>query len=439
MKEEFRYVISEWLSRDLPETVERDVRVNLNADKIIAIAGVRRTGKTYLLLDIIKRLTRTHIPRKNTLYINFDDDRLVNPASGDLDDMLDVYMELAAPEKNNIIFLFLDEIQNVNNWELWIRRMYDSKKYRIFITGSSSKLLSREIATSLAGRNITYVLYPFSFREFLVAKGVKMGKSLLYGEERHRINALAREYIINGGFPEIAFEEERETRRRIISAYYDAILYRDIVSRYRIEDVNKLEMVFRYAINTYSGSFSTVKLHNYFNSQNIKISRQTINNFIKFGEQTFLFYQLMQFFKGFKRSNQSRKKLYIVDSGIIGLLISNVEYGKLLENSVFVELLRMKERNPSIEINYLSDKYGEVDFVISEGGSITELLQVTYELNRDNMERELRPLLSATQRLKPKRSILITFNAVDKTMIVEKEIETLTFTQWALRTYVVES
>ncbi len=438
MKEEFRYVISEWLSRDLPETVERDVQVNLNADKIIAIAGVRRTGKTYLLFDIIKRLTRTHIPRKNILYINFDDDRLVNLASGDLDDMLDVYMELAAPEKDNIIFLFLDEIQNVKNWELWIRRMYDSKKYRIFITGSSSKLLSREIATSLVGRNITYILYPFSFREFLVAKGVKMSKSLLYGEERHRINALAREYIINGGFPEIAFEKEKETSRRIISAYYDAILYRDIVSRYRIENVNKLEMVFRYAINTYSSSFSTVKLHNYFNSQNLEISRQTINNFIKFGEQTFLFYQLMQFFKGFKRSNQSRKKLYIVDNGIIGLLISNVEYGKLLENSVFVELLRMKERNPSIEINYLSDKDGEVDFVISEGGSITELLQVTYELNHDNMERELHPLLSATQRLKPKRSILITFNAVDKTMRVEKGIETLTFTQWALRTYAVE-
>lgn len=434
MREEFRYIISEWLSRGLPETVERDVKVDLSADKIIVIAGVRRAGKTYLLFDIIKKLVAARTPRKNILYINFDDDRLINLTSSDLDDMLSIYLEFSGPEKNKDIFLFLDEIQNVKNWELWVRRIYDSKKYRIFITGSSSKLLSREIATTLVGRNITYTLYPFSFKEFLVARGIKIDKKLLYGEERHTINALANEYLINGGFPEIAFKKEKETRQRIISAYYDAILYRDIISRYRVEDANRLEMVFRYAINTYSSAFSTVKLHSYFKSQNLGISRQTISNFVKFGEQTFLFYQLLQFFKGFKRSNQSRKKLYVVDNAVIGLMISNLEYGRLLENTVFIELLRMKERNPSVEINYLSSKEGEVDFVISEGGLVKELIQVTYELNQNNMERELRPLLSAMKHLRPKRSIVITFDPVNKGMVVEKGVETLTFVQWALST-----
>ncbi len=432
MREEFRYVISEWIARKLPETVARDVKIDLNADKVIAIAGVRRAGKTYLLFDTIKKLAEIGVPRENVLYINFDDDRLTNLTSSDLDDILSAYHELSSPKKGVSIFLFLDEIQNVKNWELWIRRTYDSKKYRIFVTGSSSKLLSREIATSLVGRNITYVLYPFSFREFLSAKGIKQEKDALYGEERHRINSLAKEYITNGGFPETAFGADNETRKKIVSAYYDAILYRDIISRYRIEDANRLEMVFRYAINTYSSGFSTVKLYNYFKSQNLGISRQTINNFIKFGEQTFLFYQLLQFFKGFKRSNQSRKKLYVVDNGIISLLISNLEYGKLLENAVLIELLRRKERNPSMEINYLNNKEGEVDFVISEGGSVTELMQVTYELNQKNIERELRPLLSAMKELKHKRSMLITFNAVDKAITVEKSIETLTFVQWAL-------
>ena len=432
MKEEFRYIISEWLSRDLPETVERDVKIDLSADKIIAIAGVRRAGKTYLLFDIIKKLVAARTSRKNILYINFDDDRLINLTSSDLNDILDVYLELSEPEKNNDIFLFLDEIQNVKNWELWVRRIYDSKKYRIFITGSSSKLLSREIATTLVGRNITYTLYPFSFKEFLVARGIKIDKRLLYGEERHRINALANAYLINGGFPEIAFEKEKETRKRIISAYYDAILYRDIISRYRVEDANRLELVFRYAVNTYSSSFSTVKLHNYFKSQNLGISRQTISNFVKFGEQTFLFYQLLQFFKGFKRSNQSRKKLYVVDNAIIGLIISNLEYGRLLENAVFIELLRMKEQNPSVEINYLSNKDGEVDFVISDGGSIKELIQVTYELNQNNMGRELRPLSSAMKYLKPKRSMVITFDPINEGITLEKGIEALTFVQWAL-------
>ena len=432
MKEEFRYIIMEWLARKLPETVERDVKINLNADKVIAIAGVRRAGKTYLLFDTIKKLAETGVSRENVLYINFDDDRLMNLTSRDLDDILSAYHELASPKKSVGIFLFLDEIQNVKNWDLWVRRIYDLKKYRIFITGSSSKLLSREIATSLVGRNITYVLYPFSFGEFLSAKGIKRGKDALYGEERHIINALAKEYIMNGGFPETAFEADNETKKKTVSAYYDAILYRDIISRYRIEDANRLEMVFRYAINMYSSSFSTVKLYNYFKSQNLGISRQTINNFVKFGEQTFLFYRLLQFFKGFKKSNQSRKKLYVVDNGIISLLISNLEYGKLLENAVLIELLRRKEKNPSMEINYLNNKDGEVDFVISEGGSVAKLIQVTYELDQKNMERELRPLITAMKDLKPKRSLLITFNAVDKAMAVEKGIETLTFVQWAL-------
>jgi predicted AAA+ superfamily ATPase len=432
MKEEFRYIINEWLARKLPEIVVRDVKIDLNADKVIAIAGVRRAGKTYLLFDTIKKLAKTGVPRENILYINFDDDRLMNLTSSDLDDILSAYHELALPKKDANIFLFLDEIQNVGNWELWIRRTYDSKKYRIFITGSSSKLLSREIATSLVGRNITYVLYPFSFREFLSAKSIKQGKYLPYGEERHKVNSLAKEYITNGGFPETAFEADSETKKKTISAYYDAILYRDIISRYRIEDANRLEMVFRYAINTYSSSFSTIKLYNYFKSQNLGISRQTINNFVRFGEQTFLFYPLLQFFKGFKRSNQSRKKLYVVDNGIISLLISNLEYGKLLENVVLIELLRRKERNPSMGINYLTNKEGEVDFVVSEGGLVTELIQVTYELDQKNMERELRPLISAMKELKPKRSVLVTFNAVDKAMAVERDIETLTFVQWAL-------
>ncbi len=435
MKEEFRYVISEWLARKLPETVARDVNIDLNADKIIAIAGVRRAGKTYLLFDTIKKLAGRDVPRENMLYINFDDDRLMGLASGDLDDILSAYYELAQPKKDSGIFLFLDGIQNVKNWELWVRRTYDSKKCRIFITGSSSKLLSREIATSLVGRNITYVLYPFSFREFLSAKGVRLGKDILHSDDRHRVNALAKEYMTNGGFPETTFETDNETKKRTISSYYDAILYRDIIRRYRVEDANRLEMVFRYAINTYSSGFSTVKLYNYFKSQNLVISRQTISNFIKFGEQTFLFYQLFQFFKGFKRSNQSRKKLYVVDNAIITLLISSPEYGKLLENTVLIELLRRKERNPSIELNYLNNKEGEVDFVVSEGGSIKELIQVTYELNQKNMERELRPLLSAMKELKPERCMLITFNAIGRETVVEKDVEALTFVQWALGAY----
>ncbi len=432
MKEEFRYIIGEWMGQRLPETIEREMELDLDAKKVIAIAGVRRSGKTYMLFETIKRLLKRGVPRENILYVNFDDDRLQGAGTKELGEMLDAYGEIAAPKDGAAVFLLLDEIQNVRGWELWIRRIYDTGRYRIFITGSSSKLLSREIATALVGRNITYVMYPFSLREFLLSKGIVAMKRELYSADMPRIERYAREYLIWGGFPEVAMAEKEETKQRILSSYYDAILYRDIMTRYKIKDANRLSMVFRYAISAYGSGFSTVKLYNYFKSQNISLSRQTINNFIKFGEQTFLFYQLMQFFKGFKRSNQSRKKLYVVDNGIAGLFASAPEYGRLLESAVYIELLRRKERDPSLEINYLNDKDGEVDFIVSRKGVILQAIQVTYELNASNREREIRPLIRAIEKCKPERSILISFNPPGKELTIEKGIDVVSFVRWAI-------
>ena len=191
-------------------------------------------------------------------------------------------------------------------------------------------------------------------------------------------------------------------------------------------------MIFKYAINTYASGFSTVKLHNYFKSQNVKLSRQTINNFIKFGEETFLLYRLPQFFKGFKRSNQSRKKLYVVDNSLIGLFITEPQNGRLLENEVYLELLRFKERDPSVQIRYLNGKEGEIDFLVSRGDSLIYAIQVSYELTPSNMEREIGPLLKARDKLKSKRNIMITFNRPERDIQVGKGIEIMTFAEWAL-------
>ncbi len=432
MREEFRYVVNEWLRKELPETVRREIKIDVKANKVIVIAGVRRAGKSYLLFEIMKGLMKEGIPRKNLLYINFDDDRLQGLSTADLDDMLNAYLETASPINGKNIFIFLDEIQNVEKWELWIRRVYDSNKYKIFITGSSSKLLSKEIATALVGRNITYVLYPFSFREFLSSKGVTPNKNALYSNNVSKLNSLAMEYLLKGGFPEVALEEREDTKQKILSSYYDAILYRDIVTRYKVSDANRLDTVFRYAISSYASGFSTVKANNYFRSQGTNMSRQTINNFIKYGEHTFLFYQLLQSLKGFKKSNQARKKLYIVDNGIVSLFASEPEYGKLLENAVYTELLRAKENDPSIEIRYAANGSEEVDFLILRGGKVIQAIQVAYELNFSNMDRETRPLLHDKLKLNPKRCIIVTLNRADRKLRIDKSIEIMTFMEWTL-------
>ncbi|MDE1823031.1 MAG: ATP-binding protein, partial [Candidatus Micrarchaeota archaeon] len=349
-EEDFRHVIADWSNKELPAVISRDVRVDISADKVIVIAGIRRAGKTYLVFDMIKELLKDGIGRSNILYVNFDDERLRGMDANDLNTMLDVFNELSAPDMKKKAYLFLDEIQEVKDWEKWVRRIYETKKYKVIITGSSSKLLSAEIATSMVGRSISYLLYPFSFSEFLAAKNLKIRSTTLY-TDISAVNRYLKEYLVFGGFPELAFDMSEDLKLRVLSSYYNAILHRDIVDRFRISDPNSLVTVFRYIASTYSKSFSSSKMYNYFRSIGMKISKKTLSNFVKYGESVFLFSQLYQLSRGFKRSYQSRKKMYLTDTGIAKLFESETQYGRLLENMVYVELLRRKEARQSVDIN----------------------------------------------------------------------------------------
>jgi uncharacterized protein len=430
-EEDFKYAISDWLSRELPTIVSRDVRIDIDANKVIVIAGIRRSGKTYLVFDIIKELIKKGVKKNSILYINFDDERLRNLDANDLNAMLKTFYELATPAEERKIYLFLDEIQDVKDWEKWVRRVHETKKYSVVITGSSSKLLSTEIATSMVGRSISYLLYPFSFKEFLNARNIKFNEVMLYAENG-RVNNYLKEYLVFGGFPEIAFGRTEDLKMRVLSSYYNAILHRDVVDRFKIKDVNSLVAVFRYIISTYSKSFSASKMYNYFKSLGVKISKKTLSNFVKYGESVFLFSQLYQLSKGFKRSYQSRKKLYIMDTGIARLFDNSMQYGRLLENAVYIELLRMKERKQILDINFLEYDDGEVDFVVSEKGEISEALQVSYELNQENSEREIKTLVKFCKQFNLKKAKIITFDT-NRTEVVEGiEVTVISFPRWSL-------
>ena len=161
--EDFKYVLTLWDGQKIPDIIKRDIEIDLGSNKIIAIAGARRTGKTHVMFQCINDLLQKGVKRDNILYINFENERLVGITAINLDNLLIAHRELFNPD--GMIYVFLDEIQVVENWDKWVRKIYDTGKYRLIVTGSSSQLLSSEIATSLAGRNITYVVYPFSFRE----------------------------------------------------------------------------------------------------------------------------------------------------------------------------------------------------------------------------------------------------------------------------------
>ncbi len=434
-KEIFKKLLVEWSDRKLPEMIDREVKVDVSGKKIVVVTGVRRAGKTYLLFSTIKDLINNkHIDKNEIIYINFEDERLGSISAHDLEDLIGAYYELYG-SNNNKLWLFVDEIQNVDGWETWIRRIYDSGKYNIFVTGSNSKFLSAEIATSLSGRNLTYVVYPFSFREFISAKGFTLDKTTLYSEQKlATIHKFFDEYLVYGGFPEVSTEEDKNKKMKILSEYYNAIFFRDIIKRFRVRDTDLLDKSIKYAISCFSQPFSVTKINNFFKTIGMNASKKTVNNFIRYAQEVFLLYQLFPYSRSMKKRLQSHKKLYIVDNGIATLFNFDVQKGRLLENLVYIELLRRKEANVTMNIGFWRDLSGkEVDFVVINGEKVEQLIQCTYAILDDaTKEREVTALLSAMYFYNLDVGYIITYDYEAEEKIKGKKIKFIPLWKWLL-------
>jgi predicted AAA+ superfamily ATPase len=233
-------LIAEWLTREIPDATKRDIEIPLDSGKIITLIGPRRSGKTYFMFYLINQLLK-EIPKNNTLYINFEDERLLNITVSDLDDIIALFNELANPQQNKNIYLFFDEIQNIQYWERYVRRIYDTFHYKIFITGSSSKLLSREISTSLAGRNLEYIIMPLSFKEYLDFNNKEYSKLTGYTDQRGLILSELNNYLLYGGYPEVVLEDNSDLKLKIIRSYYNSIFARDMAEHFNISEINVLD------------------------------------------------------------------------------------------------------------------------------------------------------------------------------------------------------
>ncbi|MEM5811667.1 MAG: ATP-binding protein [Candidatus Aenigmatarchaeota archaeon] len=437
-EEDFKVVLSRWKSFEIPELIEREIKLPLEPTTIVSIIGPRQAGKTYRMLQAIKDLSKI-ISKENILYVNFEHERLRNLDAKNLEDMMKVFYQIFTPDEKSPIYLFFDEIQNVRDWDKWIRRIYDSGKFRIFISGSSSKLLAREIATSLRGRSIDFVIFPFNFREFLKAKKFEVGdiKILSYLEERGKILRLSEEFVKFGGYPKVVLTEDYESKEKILESYYEAIFYKDLVERYKLNPV-LLDNFLRYAITCFSKQLSISKIFNYLKSIGLKCSKLTLIKFLKYAEEIFFLFPIEIFSFSIKEKRQYPKKFHIVDNGIIRVIYPEAEesFGRLIENCVAIELLRRKYAK-KMEINYWRE-YGrrdgnEVDFVIKEGLNITQLIQVTYASNKDEIEkREIRALIKASEQLKCKDLLIITWDYEDEIKVNSKKIKCIPLWKWLL-------
>ena len=310
-KDILKTIITDSQEKDMSHVMDRDIQIPLNTGKVISLVGVRRSGKTHLLYSIINKLRKTTDP-KNIVYINFEDDRLFPLELKDLTNLLDAYYELYPDKKNERVYFFFDEIQNVQYWEKFIRRLYDTENCTVFITGSSAKLLSREIATTLRGRTLSYEVFPLSFSEFLRFK--KINTDFYSSKSLAKIKNAFSEYLIKGGFPEIV-NYDSTIFMKTLQEYIDLIMFRDVIERYNISNTFLLKRLIKFCFTNIATHVSFNKLYNDFKSQGLSLSRNTVYEYIACLEDAFALFTIPIYAKSVREQWRNPRKIYTVDVG----------------------------------------------------------------------------------------------------------------------------
>lgn len=430
--------IKEWEERQLPELKERQLNMNLftKADHIIDIIGVRRSGKTYLMFLAAKKLLN-QFEKPQVIYINFENKTLFPLNDKLLDDLLNYIIEKGLDKRK--VFVFLDEVHNIENWEKWARNIYDDYKGRIklIVSGSTSKLIRKDVATLLTGRHLSNVLMPLSFREYLLFNQIDCSKEdLAYSKRKQlEIKKHFKKYLEFGGFPEAVLMVDRGLKLQILRNYYEDILYKDIVQHFKIKEMNILENLTRFLILNIGRYFSFKRVSDHLNSLNINASTRTLLRYTSMLEEVFLFYFLPIFSFKVKDELKYPRKTYLVDHSLRTVLNpDSADLGSVAENMVFLELKR-QSLEKQVTINYWKSRADEeVDFMIRKQRKITELIQVCYDLsNQETKQREIKALLKASKELKCSNLLVITEDYEAEEKVKGKKIRYVPLWKWLLK------
>lgn len=369
----------------------RETEKYFNLPHAVIIAGIRRAGKSTFLRQIMKHF------KDGFYYFNFEDERLVDFSVSDFNAMYEIFIELYGDKK----VFFFDEIQNVKNWERFVRRMMDGK-HKFFLTGSNASLLSRELGTRLTGRHISQTLFPFSFGEYLDFKNFKLGKNDFFDtRKRGTIKGYFNDYLREGGMPEYLRYGEKEALKKV----YNDILYRDIISRYDLRDVKALRELALYLASNLGSFFSYNSLKKFLGLG----SAATAKAYVDYLENSFLFFSLSVYSPSIKKQLVANKKIYCMDNGLADAVAFRFskDRGKYLENLVFLEL---KRRGADIYY-YKTKNDSEVDFLIKKGIKPANLMQVCWDMSdKKTKEREIKSLSLAMDELKIKKGFVLTDN-----------------------------
>ncbi len=422
-KDKWAEIIKDFHQKELPQTIEREIIIPLDIpiERAISIIGPRRTGKTYEMYNLIKKIIKTE-KKEQVIYINFEKVNVKDATDEDLIKMLETFYEIYPENRKKKVWLFLDEIQNVINWEKFVRTSLD-ENLKVYISGSSSKLLSKEIATSMRGRNITYAMYPFSFKEYLQIKSINYPSYISSAEKSEIKNALA-DYINYGGYPEaVLFPSEKE---KILSEILETTIFKDVIERENIRNIKAMRLLITGLIN--SKEFSVYKFYNFLKSNGIKIGKNVLYNYIEYLNDAFFVFMLKKFSFSYKELEQSIPKSFFIDNGFLKVNGIN-DKARLMENCIFVELKRKDS-----EIYYWKSALKEeIDFIIKKGNKIKQLIQVCYNIEDFNTkERELKALIKGSKELKCNNLLVITDDKEGEEIFKQKKIKFIPLWKWLL-------
>ncbi len=423
-------LLTEWVERGVPDDlVSRDFVFDEEllcgkVRKILTFTGFRRVGKTYLMFQAIKELAQRDTGKSAVFYINFEDER-IPLRTETLTELLPTVKEMYGEREKT--FLFLDEIQNIPKWSKWTRRVYDSERsLHLFLGGSSSKLSAGELPTELRGRCLSFEIFPLSLKEidFRTVEYSDTGKAILLRN--------LGEYLTFGGLPEVVLLSDEKKKVMVLQEYYRTVVKKDIAEIYGIRNISLLSDFIKLLLNSTLISISSC--HKTLQSSGYKISKNTLANYLKYAEETYLAFTLSIFSKKVKDQTLYPKKIYFIDNGLITALSLKFSEnkGRLLENLVAVELKKRHSGNPSAELYYWrSRQEGEVDFVLKEGLEVKQLIQACYAFeNEQTKERETSALIKASEELECENLLVITWDYEGEEKIRGKKIRYQPLWKW---------
>ena len=398
-------------------------------DFSISIIGVRRSGKTFLTKQFLKKAIDSGLDPKQTLYVNLEDPRFHPYLSLELlDEIYQAYRTFV--NKEGFALIVLDEVQNIKNWEKWVRRTMEKENVQIVMTGSTSSLLKTEVSTALTGRSLTLEVFPLSFHEFLKFKGVVLEDQLDVVKNKAKIERLFIEYLQFGGFPRVVLEEDEFLKREMLKELFDGIVMRDIVFRHGFRDVNSVKLVAELAINSFSSLKSVSSLRNELAGiLKRKVSPNFVAEVMEALRESYLLFTIPPFSPKIKDVKKYPKKIYAVDTGLATTvtLSFSKNLGRLVENAVALHLIKKYGEN---NLFYYRGKR-EVDFILREGLRITKAIQVTWDL-RESYEREVKALLEAMDVFNLEEGIIVTADQEREEVYEDKEIRVLPFWKFLL-------